>query len=171
MKYLLQSRLARPAALALLLGLVFLFGASGTTWAREERDNRPNPRPGSTVPQRLADLVIDKTGTWARDTVTFTMVVTNTGPIAANRVIVADSIPSTLIYRSYTTTKGDCTYKNSSLTCNLGNMAVNKPEQIVVVTRVKTRFTQRVTNIAFALATTPDPNYRNNIDSVTVRRP
>lgn len=163
--------LARLAALTLLFGIVLALGAGGTAWAREdrERDHRTG-RPGSTVPRRLADLSITKTGRWSRDDVTFTIRVKNSGPAVARDVVVTDYITSELNYRSVDTSQGRCSYKRSILICNLGEIKVNKEVRIEVRTSVKSRWTRRVSNTAIVASPTEDPSYRNNLATTTVKR-
>lgn len=165
------SRLARPIALALLFGLVLLFGAGGTTWAHEEREYQTfHHKPGGTVPPREADIAIDKSGTWTGENIKFTITVSNGGPIAASNVTVVDGIPGSLSISSYSTTKGNCSNRGNTLTCRIGQLNAGQEARIEVKTRVKSRFTRQVINIAVAASSTRDPSYRNNIDSAKVTR-
>lgn len=174
MKRLLNTRLARPAALVLLLTLVLALGSAGTTWAHRASSSQPaqgGRPPSSTVPPRLADLSIDKSGVWTGETIDFTLVVTNAGPIVASDVFVADRFPATVTIDTYTTTKGFCFVNRGTLACDLGALAANEVVRIDVRTRVARSSVRNVANVALVAGTTRETSYDNNVDNVVVERP
>jgi len=119
-----------------------------------------------------ADLSITKTD--APDPVksgqnlTYTIVVTNNGPSAANGVTMNDQMPKNAGFASVATTAGSCTAKPSKslVTCALGSMASGSSATITLVVKSPTRGT--ITNTASVSATSPpDPNTSNNTATAT----
>lgn len=74
-----------------------------------------------------ATLTITKTGSPNPVTegtpLTYSIVVTNTGPSTATTVTLTDSLPSTVTYLSATTTQGSCSEAGGTVSCLLGSMA------------------------------------------------
>jgi uncharacterized repeat protein (TIGR01451 family) len=65
------------------------------------------------------------------DTVTFTLTVTNKGSVAATGVTVVDPIPAQLIVQSATTTQGNFTIANNTVTFNIGTV---NPGAVITLT-------------------------------------
>ena len=119
----------------------------------------------STCVQGVTDLQITKTGSPATQDVlerlpfqniTWTMVVTNNGPIVDTNVMVGDPMPAGNIYVSSTTTKGTCT-GGVILSCNLGTMQVGDKVTIILVTTPTITGTQM--NTATVAGDLPETNY------------
>lgn len=171
MQHLSFLRLARPVALALLVGLVFVLGLGGTAWAgTSEAPARQGGSPGSTVPPRQADVSIQKNGTWTGNRIVFTLLVKNAGPVVASAVSVTDQIPAGLAVQSIATNKGQCSLIRRAVTCSLGSLAVNATATITIRTTVPAGL-NTVTNRAVVGTSTRDPNPDNNIATRTVTRP
>lgn len=171
MRRLLPIRFTRSAVLVLLVALVGLLALSGTAWAgRGDYGSPRNPRRG-TVPPRRADVAITKSGTWLNNDITFTIVVSNKGPMAARNVIVTDRLATRLTYLSYTASKGSCTFKEGFLNCYLGDLKLDEQVTIQVQTHVNSTRATRITNRAVVRSVTPDSSHKNNVAQITVKRP
>ena len=101
------------------------------------------PRAGAdlTLEVKQADLAIDalfaNDSTVVKgDTVTFTLVVTNKGPLAASGVQVLDSVPFGLTYVSSTASRG--TYAQSTSTWSLDSLAVAAKDTLFLKAEVTT---------------------------------
>ncbi|MBJ7458203.1 MAG: DUF11 domain-containing protein [Thermoleophilaceae bacterium] len=117
-----------------------------------------------------ADVAIVKTGPSygaAGYPLTYTLSVVNNGPATAEAVVVTDPLPAGLSYQSATPSVGSCTESGGTVTCQLGDMAINATAQIVVVAVPQDSVVgSTVTNTATAASTTPDPDLSNNSSSV-----
>ena len=114
-----------------------------------------------------ADLVISKIGSPERVSVggvlSYTIVVTNTGPNTATTVIVTDALPSGLGAPAIATTQGSCGITNSVATCQLGTLGAGRTVNIALATTAPaTRGT--ITNTA-GVSSPNDPNTANNTAS------
>jgi uncharacterized repeat protein (TIGR01451 family) len=96
---------------------------------------------------------------------TYTLAVTNNGPATATNVTVADTIPSSMLYQSYTTTQGSCSEAGGTLTCLLGNMANAGTATISVL--VIPQQPGQISNTATVAADQVDPNPANNTSTWT----
>ena len=56
------------------------------------------------------------------DSVTFTMVVSNIGPLVATGITLTDPLPASFTYSSYNTTQGSCSVAAGTVTCALGQL-------------------------------------------------
>lgn len=99
---------------------------------------------------------------------TYTIVVTNNGPSAANAVTVTDVLPTGLTFTSGTATGGGAiTNNNGTLTGNLGVMAPGASVTITVVAAVSGSATATLSNTATVTATETDSNTANNTATQT----
>ncbi len=167
MQRLFHIRIVRPVALALLVGVIFVLGMSGTAWA----DKGGSEKKHGTVPPREADLSISKSGRWSGDEVSFTIRVSNKGPVVAKSVVVSDNISDNLSYSSSSSSQGRCTYRHGNLSCALGDLSADKGASITIKTRVKNRSTKHVSNTAHVESATDDSHHDNNTAGTTVNRP
>jgi uncharacterized repeat protein (TIGR01451 family) len=79
----------------------------------------------TTVLLGVADLAIVKTGpanVMQGEVITYTITVTNNGPLAATNVTVTDTLPAGVIFDSVTPSQGSCS-GTTTVTCNLGSLA------------------------------------------------
>ena len=86
----------------------------------------------------IANLLVDKTSSpnpvVAGETVTYTILVTNTGPAQATDVRIIDTLPQGLEFRSATASNaGVC---NSGVLCLLGTMDVGEVAEVTIVAEV-----------------------------------
>lgn len=115
-----------------------------------------------------ADLAIAKTATPASlvvgKTLTYTLAVTNYGPSNSTGVLVYDSLPDNVTFKSATP---GCALAAGILTCDLANMntGVGKAVTITVVPTAS----GLITNTADVDANEADANMANNTSSVTTR--
>jgi uncharacterized repeat protein (TIGR01451 family) len=100
---------------------------------------------------------------------TYTIVVTNSGPGAATGVVMTDQLPKNAGYASASTTKGTCEAKpaRATVTCSLGGLASGASATITIVVKSPTK--GPITNTASVTASSPDPNSSNNTDTETTR--
>jgi uncharacterized repeat protein (TIGR01451 family) len=126
----------------------------------------------STCVQGLTDLEITKTGSPATQDVpppfqniTWTMVVTNNGPLPDTNVTVGDPMPAGNTYVSSQTTKGSCT-GGAILSCNLGTLQVDESVTITLVTHPS--LTGEQTNTATVVGDLTETSLTNNTATATV---
>ncbi len=129
----------------------------------------------STVPFTVvpaADLSLAKTVTdpvagpyYNGDELSYSIKVTNTGPDAAQGVVITDTLPSTLTFVP-TGSSSQCTAAGQVVTCNVGTVASGASATAVVRVRVLSPGAS-VTNTASVTSTTADPTATNNTASVT----
>jgi uncharacterized repeat protein (TIGR01451 family) len=127
----------------------------------------------SVCVQGLTDLQITKTGSPATQTVTgppygnitWTMVVTNNGPLPDTNVTIGDPMPAGNTYVSSSTTKGSCT-GGAILSCSLGTLAVDESVTITLVTRPT--ITGPQVNTATVVGDLAETTTENNTATATV---
>ncbi len=120
----------------------------------------------------LADVSISKaadvSAVSSGDTVTYTLVVQNTGPSSAQNVTVSDPITSgsysDVAVQVTPTTQGSC---DTTVSCSLNTVTANSTVTITITATVVARDTT-LTNNASVSTSTPDPNPFNNADSASV---
>jgi uncharacterized repeat protein (TIGR01451 family) len=116
-----------------------------------------------------ADLAISKTEkpdpVTAGENLTYTLVVTNTGPSAANSVVVTDSLPAGVQLVSATPSQGGSCLGSQTITCVLGTLGVNGSAMIKVVVEVNPIQTATLLNTAIVRSSAADPDLSNNNDS------
>ena len=115
-----------------------------------------------------ADVSIAKTlapgSLVAGETVTFNLVVSNSGPDSASGVTVTDTLPAQLSFVSATSTAGSCDSGPITITCNLGTLAPSGSATVTIVARMVA--TGPTTNTANVAAGTADPDSADNASSV-----
>jgi uncharacterized repeat protein (TIGR01451 family) len=100
--------------------------------------------PGSAAaPPGDANLAITKTDSpdpvVQGNNVTYTITVTNNGPLAATNVVVTDNLPAPQDsdFVSAATTAGTCDRTGNTVTCNLGTLAANTSAIVTIVVKAK----------------------------------
>jgi uncharacterized repeat protein (TIGR01451 family) len=130
----------------------------------------------STCVQGSTDLQITKTGSPKTQDVlvgkpfkniTWTMVVTNNGPLVDTNVTVGDPMPAGNTYVSSSTTQGSCT-GGTTLNCSLGTMQAGDSVTITLVTKPKPSVPGLQTNTATVAGAVPEKDTTNNTASATV---
>ncbi len=116
-----------------------------------------------TTEQPGADLAISKTSdpnsVIPGAPVTYTITVTNSGPLAASDVVVTDTLPLTVTFASASASQGSCSGL-STVTCDLG--AINNGATATVTLVVTTTASGTFTNTAIVTSGVTDPNTANN---------
>ena len=99
------------------------------------------------------------------DTVTFTVLLVNSGPAAATGVVVTDPLPAGLQFVSATPSEG--TYDSTTGTWTVGGVAVNAPQTLTIKATVISP--AGVTNTATITGADQfDPDTSNNSDSTSI---
>lgn len=135
--------------------------------------NNWNTRIGKfTIPECLAsptetDLSVAKSASagavFVGDAITYTVNVSNNGPISATNVVVTDVLPGEV---SYVSDDSGCNVSGGTVTCNLGTMLDGATTTIQIVATAVTAGNS--TNSASVTSDTPDSNPGNNSDEATV---
>ncbi len=154
-----------------------LAGASITNTAYVT-SSTPDPNAGNNVDDEItpvearADLSIVKiaepASVIAGETLTYTLVVSNAGPSAAQPVTITDQLPAELTFVSCTS-NGACANAGNSITITFAALAVGEAQTITLVTTVGIGVLSGtlINNTAAITSTTPDPNPIDNTDDVT----
>ena len=117
----------------------------------------------------LADMALTLTDSpdpvTAGQAITYTLLVSNTGPSHATGVSVEEMLPTGMRFLSVTTGQGHCEEVNGLVRCDLGNVAAHT-SITVVVTGLSDFHTRggHVRNTARVMAETEDTNTANNED-------
>ncbi len=123
----------------------------------------------AAVDASAADLAVSQTD--APDpvietvNVTYTLTVTNNGPLTANDVTLEDAMPAGSGFVSITPSQGGCTHTGSDAECTLGSLDAAASATITLV--VLPGGAGSMTNEVTVTADEADPNLANNISSET----
>ena len=96
----------------------------------------------------------------AGSNVTYSVVLTNNGPLAATGVMVQDQLPAGSVLVSATSTKGACELRQNVLVCTVGTLAVVETASLTLVLR--TSLPGYLTNSASVSADQADPRPADN---------
>ena len=151
-----------------------LTNTASVTAAEADPDTSDNEATSNISVIKTADLKVAKTDSadpiFVGEQVTYTMLVTNLGPIhTATGVVLTDSLPSSMTFVSATTTQGSLVTppvgSTGVVTANIGSLAVNA--QATVTVTVTATQAGPVTNAATVTGNETDTNTANNTDSST----
>ncbi len=126
------------------------------------------------------DKVVDRTtveinpANNVRTRLTYTIVVTNDGPGVATDVVVTDTLPGGVVPVSAVPSVGSCTRAGAIVTCELGTMAPEAEEEIVVtIELLPTQPVGPVRNSVAVETSSPGDDPANNVSAAVtvVRRP
>jgi uncharacterized repeat protein (TIGR01451 family) len=117
-----------------------------------------------------ADLMITKTATpgsvVSGNNLTYTIVVTNNGPLVAENVIINEATPSGTTFVSVTSTQGTSTAPDpgtvGGVITTVGTLPAGGVVTVTLVVNVNGPAGQDITNTAFVTSATPDANLSNN---------
>ena len=105
------------------------------------------------------DLEVAKSGSSAAVTageaLTYTLTVTNNGPLDATGVTVTDTLPTGVTFQSATPSQGNCG-GTSSVTCTLNTLAVSDTATVTIVVTVNSSTRGTLSNTAEVSANEPD---------------
>ncbi|MBE2236684.1 MAG: DUF11 domain-containing protein, partial [Caldilineaceae bacterium] len=102
----------------------------------------------------------------AGSALTYTIVVTNSGPAIANNVTVVDALPFSFTLSSATPSQGSCGAATHPVVCELGELPVDASAIITVVVMAEASVSADVANTAHVIADNPDSNLADNQASV-----
>jgi uncharacterized repeat protein (TIGR01451 family) len=135
-----------------------------TTWQDPARIVKLTP------PFLPADLHVGVNGApdpvFAGNAITYTLVVTNDGPLNATGVLITDTLPSRVSFVSSVPGSSQCSIHNQVLTCALGELSAHSSQQVVISARVDDLAFGTITNSAKGTSTTFDSNLQNNSASI-----
>ena len=131
-----------------------------------------------TVTVLPADLLISKAVVSGQakpgQLLTYTIIVTNTGPGTASGVVVSDPVPQGTTFSAVSTTQGTFTAPpvgaGGTVTVNLGTLANGASAKITLTVKVSLRGNNLIVNTATVTSATFDPNLANNSATVTSTR-
>ncbi|HEX6095249.1 MAG TPA: Calx-beta domain-containing protein [Thermoanaerobaculia bacterium] len=122
-----------------------------------------------TVIANQADLSLTMTYTPAvpgpSDNITYTLVVSNAGPLTATNVVVSDNRPDSATFQSVSTTQGGCTTADP-VVCSVGALANGASATITLVVKAPSSYNP-LTNSATATSDLPDPTPASASTSIT----
>jgi uncharacterized repeat protein (TIGR01451 family) len=140
--------------------------------------DQPDPDPDNNTttetttvspPPTDADLVVAKTDAvdpvTVGDPVTYTVTVTNDGPVDATGVTVTDTLDAATSYVSATPDQGSCSETGGTITCDLGAIAAGDSVDITIV--ADPTAVGSVTNTVAVTGDQPDPDPDNNTTTET----
>jgi uncharacterized repeat protein (TIGR01451 family) len=106
---------------------------------------------------------------------TYTIVVSNAGPDAADGVVMTDSLPKAVAFVSADASQGSCHNTGHTTTCELGTIAAGgTPENtnpttltihVLAPTKINKKGKETISNTAKVSSTTPDPKKSGNSDT------
>lgn len=102
----------------------------------------------------------------AGTTLTYSITVSNTGPSDAKNVSLADSIPSSLANAQYST-DGGVSFSPWSTPYNIGTLSKNTSKNIIIRGNVTSGAIGNIINTVTVSSSTPNPNPRNTVSTVT----
>jgi uncharacterized repeat protein (TIGR01451 family) len=131
----------------------------------------------SVIADVFADLSLSMTDSpdpvRAGQELTYTIVVTNNGVSTATGVTLIQSLPDVAGFPSAAPSQGTCAVTRTTVTCDLGSLAVGASSTVIVAVRVTRPGT--ITSTASVTANEPDPILANNsaeeTTTVTARVP
>jgi uncharacterized repeat protein (TIGR01451 family) len=93
---------------------------------------------------------------------TYTITVSNSGPSAANAVVLKDTLATGMTLVSVTPSVGTCVTTTNPITCTIGNMNSGTTATVTVIETAATSGAYANTAVVSDSGTPPDPNSGNN---------
>lgn len=122
-----------------------------------------------TTSRQGADLSVTKVANpntvFTNGTASYTMVVSNAGPVSSVTTTLTDTLPAGLTYLSSSASQGSC-MGTTTLTCNLGTLASGASATVTL--GVTATGVGIITNTVSVTGSEPDPNSANNTASTNV---
>ncbi len=137
--------------------------------------DEPDPNPADNVATATTlinsrDLSIKKTGApnpaYVGSRLTYTLVVTNSGPLAATGVLVTDTLPAGVTYDS---ASNGCSQSNQQMTCSISSLLLGASQTITVAVTPDTATVGTITNTAVVSGDQPESNPADNTTTTSTR--
>ena len=116
-----------------------------------------------TVP--TTDISVTKSGPATVNkggAITYTVVATNLGDVAANSVVVTDTLPANVTFLSSTSTSGTCSANGQILTCQLGTLAAKASVTMTITVQTNDQTPCSVIRNNVSISGTPNSNTTND---------
>ena len=141
--------------------------------AATETNPTNNTATEPTAISTVTDLRISKSDSidpiLAGNNLTYTLTINNDGPSDATGVTVVDTLPANVTFVSASESQGSTSNAGSSVTSNLGNIAVGGSATITIVTTVTPNFLGTLSNTATVTGNETDPTPGNNSATITTQ--
>jgi uncharacterized repeat protein (TIGR01451 family) len=135
--------------------------ADGTNYGADQAFTTAGTAPGADVGVTISDTPDPVT---LGKQITYTLTVTNNGPVSAAAVTLSDPLPPGLVLLSASGSQGACN-SAAPVRCDLGSLASGASATVKIVARPKA--TGKVSNTATVSSTTPDVVTANNSATAT----
>ncbi len=99
---------------------------------------------------------------YAGNNITYTLTVTNDGPVDTSGVLVTDTLPAQLNFLASIPGSPQCSISSGTLICAIGNLSAHSSKQVIVSSQVDAAASGTITNTAKITSASPDPNQQNN---------
>ena len=104
---------------------------------------------------------------WAGETTTYSLAVTNAGPLAANSASLSSLLPAGAVFISANSDHGSCLLSNQTVRCNFGALATGVLARVSITARLNS--TGPAPLLASTAATEIDPVSSNNLATIVAR--
>jgi uncharacterized repeat protein (TIGR01451 family) len=125
----------------------------------------------TVVPPTKADLSVTKSDSpdpaKVGKTLKYTIKVKNNGPQTASGVVLTDTLPTSVMYVSTSSTQGSCSISGNVVTCQLGAIAKNRTATVTIT--VKPTQEGMLSNTAEVSSSNLDLKPNNNRDTESTR--
>ncbi|MCI0437240.1 MAG: Ig-like domain-containing protein [Gemmatimonadetes bacterium] len=122
----------------------------------------------TTATDMQVTKAVDKTNPVKDDTLTYTITVTNAGPVTAAGVMVVDSLPGNVTYVAFSATGNPVSVTSSSITWDLGSVGISSQ---TFTYKVVATSSGRVTNTVTVTSSTTEKNPADNKATVSITVP
>jgi uncharacterized repeat protein (TIGR01451 family) len=99
---------------------------------------------------------------YAGNDITYTLTITNDGPLDASGVVITDSLPSQVSFLSSIPGSPQCSLSGDILTCAIGHLGAHSSRQMAILAAVNGQASGTITNTAQVSSSTSDPALQNN---------
>jgi uncharacterized repeat protein (TIGR01451 family) len=99
---------------------------------------------------------------YAGGRITYTLTITNAGPMDASAVLVTDTLPVQVNFVSSSPSSANCTHSSGLVTCHLGQLKALTSQQVTIVANVSASASGTINNTASVTSSLTDPDPQNN---------
>lgn len=148
----------------------FRFSSAGSlSFSGPAADGEVEDHAVTTTP--VADLAVTMTDApnpvAVNGNLTYTLIVTNSGPSDANGVVLSNTLPSSVSFVSASSSQGSCIQDGGTVTCSLSNL--NNGTTAIITIEVLPTATGMITNLASVSGHQIDLLLSNNISATATR--